>query len=130
MYTDGGSRGNPGPSAIGFIIYNDENRKMFSCSKYLGRATNNIAEYTALYLAILKIKEFKDAEHVQFYLDSELVVKQIKGEYKINDKDLKTIYNKIQNELRGIDYNIHHIRREKNKEADFLVNQVLNSMEK
>lgn len=127
VYTDGGSRGNPGPSAIGFVIYNDKNLKVFSSSKYLGTTTNNIAEYVALYLAILKVKELKDVEHVQFYLDSELVVKQMKGDYKIINQDLKTIYDKIKNELKNMDYSIQHIKRERNKEADFLVNKVLDS---
>lgn len=124
VFTDGGSRGNPGPAALGFVIYDSSNKLIFEYSKYVGETTNNSAEYLALLFACYKLKSIK-AKEVEFYLDSELVVKQIKGEYKIKDEQLKNLYDKIQNELKNFKFTINHVPREKNKEADKLVNQAL-----
>ena len=126
MYSDGGSRGNSStsPAAIGYVIYDQNNREVFKGSKYLGKATNNIAEYMALYVGILKLKSL-NCTKVDLYLDSELVVKQMQGKYQVKKEDLGKIKEKILEALQGIEWTIEHVRREKNKVADSLVNQEL-----
>lgn len=124
VFTDGGSRGNPGPAAIGFVIYDIKGNVIVESSKYIGTATNNVAEYTALYLSIIKLNDLK-FESADFYLDSELIVKQMNGQYQIKNNDLKKIFDKIQKELKNKKYKFSHIKREKNKHADYLVNLAL-----
>ncbi len=124
LYTDGGARGNPGPAGIGGVLYKDD--KLFSSfSSYIGKGTNNQAEY----LAILKGIELA-LEHnintLDCYLDSELVVKQLNREYKVKNKELAKIFIKIHNlTLKFKKITFSHIRREYNKEADALVNKAL-----
>jgi ribonuclease HI len=122
IYTDGGARGNPGPAGIGAVIYDEVKNKLAEISEYIGEATNNQAEYQAVYQGIRKAREFKPDELV-FYLDSELVVKQLSGEYKVKNKDLAPWFVKIYNETLGFKkVKFNHIFREKNKEADKLAN--------
>lgn len=125
IYTDGGARGNPGPAGIGVVIY-DENREILrEYSDFLGIATNNQAEYKAVILALKKAKEL-EAEELHFYLDSELVVKQLKGEYKVKNQDLASLFLEIHNlsiHFKKIFYT--HVRRELNKEADRLANEAM-----
>lgn len=125
IYSDGGARGNPGPGGIGAVIYDEEGNKLAEVSEYLGECTNNQAEYRAILAAIQKAKEFKTKE-LDCYLDSELVVKQLKGEYKVKNAELAPLFVKVYNET--LDFqkvNFHHVRREKNKEADKLANQAM-----
>ena len=124
MYSDGGARSNPGPAAVGFVIYDQNDREIFKGSKYLGVATNNTAEYMALYFGVLKLKSL-NCTKVDLYLDSELVVKQMQGKYQVKKQDLGKIKDKIVEALNGIEWSITHVRREKNKVADALVNQEL-----
>jgi ribonuclease HI len=119
VYTDGASRGNPGHAGIAYIIYNEDKEVLEKFSKYIGEATNNIAEYKALLMAIEKVIYYKP-EFVYFYLDSELVVKQLKGEYKIKNKNLMEIYKKIKNYINNINCSFEHIPRNSNKIADKL----------
>lgn len=120
IYTDGGARGNPGPSGIGVHIVG----KGDFC-EYIGNATNNQAEYRAVLLALEKAKLLK-AQEIDFYLDSELVVKQLNREYKIKDKELAKIFIKIWNLLIHFKkVTFQHIPREKNTIADKLVNKAL-----
>jgi len=130
IYTDGGSRGNPGPGALGVVI-TDENEKILKeYSHYLGEVTNNQAEYEAVIFALQKAKQLKIKE-VELRVDSELVGRQLSGEYKIKDPDLQPLFIKAWN-LR-LDYDnidIKIIRREQNKKADRLVNQELDSRNK
>ena len=125
IYTDGGARGNPGPAGVGVVIM-DENEKIISShKKYLGEATNNIAEYSAVLLALVEAKKLK-AQELEFYLDSELVVKQLKGEYKIKNPELGKLFIKIYNIKQSIErVSFHHIEREKNRLADKLANQAM-----
>jgi len=122
IYTDGGSRGNPGPAGIGVVIY-DENKKVVSeVSEFLGVATNNQAEYKAVIAALKKVKEL-GGEELDFYLDSELVVKQLNREYKVKHQELAPLFLEIYNlslSFKKITYT--HVRREFNKEADKLAN--------
>lgn len=125
IYTDGGARGNPGPAGIGGVLYNEKKEKIFDYGKYIGEATNNQAEYQSLLFALEQAKKH-GAEEVICYLDSELVVKQMRGEYKVKDKDLGKIFIKIWNLSQGFKkISWHHVPREKNQEADALVNQAL-----
>lgn len=125
IYTDGGARNNPGPAGIGAVLM-DENKKVIAeISEYIGLATNNQAEYKALLAAIRKAQELK-AEEIEFYLDSELVVKQMNREYKVRDKDLAQIFLKIYNISLGFKkISFAHVPRELNKEADKLVNEAI-----
>jgi len=136
IYCDGGSRGNPGPSAIAFVIEkaNSELRiKNLEFSKFIGEATNNEAEYSAVIFALKKIKQLIGKEkikrmEIEVKADSELLIKQLNGEYKIKEKNLIPLFIEIWN--LKIDFNkikFTHIPREENKQADLLVNKELNS---
>ncbi len=125
IYSDGGSRGNPGPAAIGVYIEDKAGKKIKSISRYIGETTNNQAEYQAVLAGLAYVKDLKP-EEVTCYLDSELVVKQMNGEYKVKDPDLAEQFIKVwnlQHEFAKIEFK--HIRREKNKKADMLVNLAL-----
>jgi len=123
--TDGGSRGNPGPAGLGVVIKNEAGEIVVTIAKYLGRATNNQAEYQAILAGIIKARDL-GAEEVDFYLDSELAVKQLKREYKVRNRELQPLYVQIYNHvLKFKKVRFHHVRRELNKEADALVNQAL-----
>lgn len=122
--TDGGSRGNPGPAGIG-VVFSDEDGKIIAkFMEYIGEATNNIAEYRALILALEKAKDF-EADEIECRLDSELVVKHLKGEYKVKDEKMKALYDEVQGLIFFKPVKFVHVRRELNKEADALVNTVL-----
>lgn len=125
IYTDGGARGNPGPAGIGAAIYNEEKVLVGEVSEYLGVATNNQAEYKAV-IAALKIARTLKATDLQFYLDSELVVKQINREYKVKNKDLAPLFLEVYNlSLSFKKIKFSHIRRELNQEADRLANEAM-----
>lgn len=132
VYTDGGARGNPGPAAIGTVIIIPPHTKK-EYSQYIGKATNNQAEYSALIFAFKKIKQIfgknkiKDLK-VECYLDSELVVNQLNGKYKILEEGLQPLFLEVWNlkiDFKNVSFN--YIPREENKEADKLVNQALNA---
>lgn len=131
IFCDGGSRGNPGKSASAFVV-EDGSKLVYSEAKYLGIATNNFAEYNAVFAALKWVRENKELlkKEIVFILDSELVVKQINGLYKVKNKKLKEISFEIKNILESFPQKIifKNVSREKNKMADFLVNQKLNSI--
>jgi len=124
LHTDGGARGNPGPSAIGFVL-EIPGQAAIAVGECIGKATNNQAEYKALIRGLTKaVKE--GVQEIVCYLDSELVVRQLKGEYKVRDADLKKLFDKVKglvNKFSAVEFS--HIRREKNKQADKLVNKAL-----
>ena len=125
IYTDGGARGNPGPAGIGAVIYDEHNNIVSEISDYIGHATNNQAEYRAVIAALEKVREL-NPEEVIFYLDSELVVKQLKGEYRVKNRDLAPLFIRIHNlklEIKKVDF--FHIPREQNKIADRLANKAM-----
>ena len=135
IYTDGGARGNPGPSAVGVVIIQD-NQIIKKHSQFIGRATNNQAEYKAVVLALQKAKFFlgkqkaKNTE-LNFCLDSELVVKHLNHEYRLTDKELQVLFFEIWNLI--LDFkkvSFRHIPRAQNKEADKLVNEALDGEDK
>lgn len=126
MYTDGGSRSNPGQAAIGIVIYDKNDKKIKEISKAIGITTNNVAEYTALYVGLLTLKELKCKE-ADLYLDSELIVRQLNGQYKVKDSKMLDMYLKVKKELDTIKWTVNHVKRSLNKEADALVNKALDA---
>jgi len=129
IYTDGGARGNPGPAAAGIVIV-ENGRTIAQFGKYLGDAlTNNVAEYEALILAITDAKRLELIDrHIEFRMDSELIVKQMQGLYKVKDKKMKEQHAKVRELLLEFQHvHFKHIPREENSEADALVNDALNA---
>ncbi len=125
IFSDGGARGNPGPAAAGIVIKNKENKIIAEFGKYLGEQTNNYAEYMALILGLEKAKEL-GATEVNCILDSELVTKQMKREYKVKEPTLQKLFIKAYNlsqQFKKIEYK--HTLRSGNKEADTQVNKIL-----
>ena len=127
LYSDGGSRGNPGPAAGAYIIKDENNKLLDQGSIYLGKATNNVAEYSALLLGLQKAVNLKIKE-LQVFADSELLIKQLKGEYKVKDAQLAKLFVKIWNlKINFTKIIFNHINREQNQEADRLVNITLDN---
>jgi ribonuclease HI len=132
--TDGGARSNPGPAGVGGVIADENGVTIKEFSGYIGKQTNNFAEYEAVIFAIAQLKKLvpeKDRSNVQidFRIDSELVVKQLNGEYQIKDESLQLQFVKVWN-VRVKDFpNIifTHVRREENKRADALANEAMDS---
>jgi ribonuclease HI len=125
IYTDGGSRGNPGPSASGFVILDQDEKLVFEGGKYLGVTTNNQAEYQAVKFALEKAVEL-GGRRLSLRLDSQLVVNQLNGVYQIKNRDLWPIHNSIKDLLKKFEkVTITHVRREFNREADAMVNKIL-----
>ncbi|MBN2853948.1 ribonuclease HI family protein [Patescibacteria group bacterium] len=125
IYSDGGARGNPGPAGIGAVLYDEKKNLLAEISTYLGVTTNNQAEYKALISAIKKAQEL-GAKELDCFLDSELVVKQLKREYKVKNAELAPLFLEIHNlSLNFKKINYTHIRRELNKEADRLANEAM-----
>jgi ribonuclease HI len=126
---DGGSRGNPGPAAWGVVVLDTDGRALEGFAGAIGRATNNVAEYTAL-LEALAIAIERRADEVEVLADSELVVKQVRGEYKVRHPDLIPLHAEAVRRIAGFrKFKIGHVPREKNKVADTLVNRALNLVE-
>ena len=136
IYTDGGSRGNPGPAAAGVMFCNEKGQSIKECSEYLGdKLTNNEAEYKAVIFALRKFKAVfgkklaKNSE-VEIRSDSELLVKQLNAEYKILNENIQPLFLEIWNlkfDFKKLKFK--QIPRDKNKEADRLVNEALDAQE-
>ncbi|HEX9679195.1 MAG TPA: ribonuclease HI family protein [Candidatus Saccharimonadales bacterium] len=125
IFTDGGSRGNPGPSASGYVIMTSQGDLLDQGGEYLGVTTNNQAEYQAVKLALEKAAEFKPKK-IEFFIDSELVVKQMNGQYRIKNRDLWPIHAAIKQQVAQYQLvSFVHVRRELNKLADKEVNKIL-----
>lgn len=126
LFTDGGSRGNPGPGAIGGVVFDVTGKDILqTISEAIGYTTNNQAEYRAL-LAGLKMCRTLQADEVECRLDSQLVVKQMRHEYKVKDRDLAPLFVEAMNLCQSFSkVTFIHIPREQNKQADALVNQAL-----
>jgi len=127
MFADGGSRGNPGPSASGYAVLTMDDKQIFGEGVYLGTATNNQAEYTALKLGLEKAYDM-GAREVSVFMDSLLVINQMKGIYKVRNKDLWPIHSAIKTQagkFRRVTYT--HVPRKLNKLADSLVNAALDA---
>ena len=125
--TDGGARGNPGPAGAGVVIYDEQNRIIGRHKKYVGEQTNNYAEYQALILALIEAAKL-GAESLKVNMDSELIVRQMQGRYKIKEPTLKVLAQevfKLMQKFKNVEFN--HVFRESNKEADKLVNQAIDA---
>jgi len=126
---DGGSRGNPGPAAWGVAFLDDQGGCPEGHAGTLGRATNNVAEYQAL-IEALRLAEASGARNVEIFADSELIVRQVRGLYRVKHPDLKPLLGEAMRRIRGFDaFRIEHVPRERNKQADMLVNMALNREE-
>jgi ribonuclease HI len=125
IHTDGGARGNPGPSAAGVVIQDGDTKH--ELKKYLGRQTNNWAEYEALILALAEAKRLGFTDRaIEVRMDSELIVKQMSGEYRVKDVHLKEKNAAVRELMTNFESVCFvHIPRERNKEADRLVNEVI-----
>jgi ribonuclease HI len=130
VFTDGGSRGNPGKSAIAFVVYNEDGSEFFSDAEYIGITTNNVAEYSALLKALNSCLN-RGVKNVVVNSDSELMVKQINKIYKVKDQKLMNLYQVVLQTIKQFNFfEIKHVRRESNKLADLLVNKILDDVEK
>jgi ribonuclease HI len=122
---DGGARGNPGPAAIGAVVQSADGELLEERGERIGVATNNVAEYRALLFGI-ELAAGRGAEEVELVGDSELIVRQVKGEYKVKDATLRELHGEVKRALRPFErWTIRHVRRERNAEADRLVNAAL-----
>ena len=125
VHIDGGSRGNPGPSAAGYIITSPAGRKIEAKAFFLGHTTNNVAEYTALVKALEAARQI-GAKQLMVFSDSELLVRQINGQYKVKSELIRPLFQEASGILEHFDnWKVQHVMREKNKVADKLVNQAL-----
>lgn len=124
IYTDGGSRNNPGPAGVGVVIYDEIGNILETHKECIGKATNNVAEYMALVIALKRAQKF-EPDAIDCFLDSELVVKQLTGVYKVKEPGMKELFNQIKDLIFFKNITFTHIRREKNKLADSLVNEAL-----
>ena len=127
LYIDGAARGNPGPAGIGAVIYNNKGETVATISKYLGQTTNNIAEYTALIFGMEEARS-KNIKELIVNTDSQLLAKQLGGEYKVKSSALKDLYKKVNIMLESFEeVRINQIPREKNKQADKLANEAIDN---
>jgi len=122
---DGGARGNPGPAAIAAVVASPDGEVVEERSESIGPATNNVAEYRALLLGIEAAREL-GAREVELVGDSELIVRQVRGEYRVKDDTLRDLHRRVREALAAFDrWTIRHVRREENARADWLVNDAL-----
>ena len=125
VHVDGGARGNPGPAAVAAVASSPEGESLGERNQYIGETTNNVAEYRALLLGLALARDL-GASQVEVVNDSELVARQIGGEYKVKHAGLKPLYLEAMGELRGFDqWAVRSVRREHNERADELVNEAL-----
>ncbi|MGC1166611.1 MAG: ribonuclease HI family protein [Solirubrobacterales bacterium] len=122
---DGGARGNPGPAAIGVVVRGEGGEVLEERGERIGRATNNVAEYRALLLGI-ELGAAHGASELELLGDSELIVRQVEGKYKVKDATMKELHREVKAALRPFErWSIRHVRRDQNAEADRLVNAAL-----
>jgi ribonuclease HI len=125
---DGGARGNPGPAAIGVLLRDSEGEVLEKVGERIGEATNNVAEYRAL-LRGIELAEEHGASELELIGDSELVVRQVEGRYKVKNAGMKELYEEAVRALRKFDsWSIRHVRRAENADADRLVNEALDGV--
>jgi ribonuclease HI len=127
VHVDGGARGNPGPAAIAAVLTGEEGALLEERGERIGEATNNVAEYRALLLGIERAAAL-GADEVELVGDSELIVKQVRGEYKVKDPNLRELHRQVRTALeRFRRWSVRHVRREENAAADALVNATLDA---
>jgi ribonuclease HI len=122
---DGGARGNPGPAAVGVVVRGADGEVIEERGERIGRATNNVAEYRALLLGI-ELAAAHGATELELVGDSELIVRQVEGRYKVKDPTMKELHSEVKAALQAFErWSIRHVRRESNADADRLVNAAL-----
>ncbi len=127
LYTDGAARGNPGPAGAGAYICTEDGKIVAEIAEYLGETTNNVAEYKGLLYGLERLVEL-GAQEVEVLADSELMVKQLNGLYRVKHPNLIPLYREAQALLKKIpSYTIRHVRREMNKDADRLSNEAIDN---
>lgn len=125
IFTDGGARGNPGPAGSGAVVLSPEGDVLLELKRFLGTETNNVAEYTAIVMGLEGARELC-ATVVNVYMDSELAVRQLNGIYRVRNARLMKFYLEVQELVRHFErVTFTHVRRERNKHADRLVNQAI-----
>ena len=125
IYTDGASRGNPGPASVGAVIYDDSGREVHTVARRIGRATNNEAEYRAA-IAGLEAALALGARDVELRMDSELVVRQLDSRYKVRNPSLRQLFGRVKDlQWRFASFQVRHVGREQNRRADRLANEAL-----
>src|SRR5216110_593081 len=126
---DGASRGNPGPAAYGVVIRDARGEIVAKLKKYIGRFTNNVAEYYGL-IAAMDYAQSHGVRAIRVESDSELLVKQMRGQYKVKSEDLRPLFERAQKMSKAFDsFRIEHVYREQNREADVLANEALDETE-
>ena len=127
IWTDGGSRGNPGPAGAGVFITDGANQELFARGFYLGNTTNNVAEYMGLIHALQKAREL-GGKSLDIFCDSKLMVKQVNGQYKVKSANLKPLYRQVRELMERFDsVRVQHVYRSDNSKADELVNQAMDA---
>ena len=129
LHIDGASRGNPGPAAIGVVVEDESQTVLSEVSEYIGKTTNNVAEYTALIRGLEEAMRL-GAQKVSIYSDSELLVKQMNGEYRVKHSGLQPLYKRARSMISFFTMFFTHVPREQNARADELANQALDQVSK
>jgi len=130
LFTDGAARGNPGPAGLGVVIEDDKGMRLRGLHRYIGKATNNEAEYQALIEGLKAAAEW-NPDRLEVYLDSKLVVEQVNGGYRVRKPELQPLYGQVKHLLGGFDdVVISHVEREKNRGADALANMAIDAQVK
>jgi ribonuclease HI len=125
---DGGSRGNPGPASYGVVVRNPKGEVIAQLKKYIGRTTNNVAEYYGL-IAALDYAQSQNIRTLRIESDSELLVKQMRGQYKVKSEDLKPLFERAKKMSQALaSFRIDHVYREQNAEADALANEAMDEV--
>jgi ribonuclease HI len=129
LFSDGGSRQNPGPAGYGFVVYDQDNLRIGEGKKYLGHTTNNQAEYQGLIGGLEWIQKDGKATKLECFLDSQLIVKQMKGEYKVKHPGMKKCYEQVKLIMYALNIPVifTHIPRAQNAEADALANEAMDA---
>ncbi|HEX5412916.1 MAG TPA: ribonuclease HI family protein [Terriglobia bacterium] len=126
-HIDGGSRGNPGPAAYAVVVSSQDGTRLASFSRYLGHATNNVAEYEGLLAALDYALEHK-YRRLKVITDSELLARQMNGRYQVRNPNLQVLHHRAQEMIAQFDaFRIEHVRREHNREADRLANEAMDA---
>lgn len=129
IFTDGAARGNPGPAGIGVVIYDGADKVLEDFKKYLGETTNNVAEYQGLISGLECARKYRPCS-IRVHMDSELVVRQMKGEYRVKNGALVELFRTVRGMLVDFEsYDFVHIPREQNKLADRLANQAIDAVQ-
>lgn len=125
LFTDGAARGNPGPAGLGVVIEDDQGLRLRGLCRYIGKATNNQAEYLAIIEGLRAVEEWKP-DRLEVFLDSNLVVEQLAGNYRVKNSALAPLFRQARELLdRFPDVELKHVPREKNKGADALANKAI-----